>query len=145
MVDDNGWDFVRNITTWRRSLLLTNDGISGRCCHLALSCRNRSEGLVPELSLEFCATGEVYGLLFEFWIGITRLGGFGVAGIRRIDPCLWLMGFQRERLEELFLRTLNQGLAKRSKTTGLTASGLAGEKARSDAYPDQADAATQHA
>ena len=29
----------------------------GRCCHLAISCRYRSEGLVPELSLEFCATG----------------------------------------------------------------------------------------
>lgn len=28
----------------------------GRCCHLAPSCRNRSAGLVPDISLEFCAT-----------------------------------------------------------------------------------------
>ena len=32
-------------------------GHGGRCCHLALSYWNRSEGLVPEFSLEFCATG----------------------------------------------------------------------------------------
>ena len=31
--------------------------ITGRCCRLAISSGNRSEGLVPELSLGFCATG----------------------------------------------------------------------------------------
>ena len=31
--------------------------ITGRCCHLTPSCWNRSEGLVPELSLVFCASG----------------------------------------------------------------------------------------
>ena len=38
-------------------------GVSGRSCHLALSCRNRFEGLVHELSLEFCATGLNHGQL----------------------------------------------------------------------------------
>ena len=32
-------------------------GRGGRCCRLAISSGNRSEGLVPELSLGFCATG----------------------------------------------------------------------------------------
>ena len=36
---------------------------SGRCCHLALCRWNRSEGLVSELSLEFCATGMNCGQL----------------------------------------------------------------------------------
>ena len=36
--------------------MLTSTGVSGRCCQLAFSCGNRSEGLVAELSLEFCAT-----------------------------------------------------------------------------------------
>ena len=31
--------------------------ITGRCCRLAISSGNRSEGLVSELSLGFCATG----------------------------------------------------------------------------------------
>ena len=31
--------------------------ITGRCCHLAISSGNRSESLLPELSLGFCATG----------------------------------------------------------------------------------------
>ena len=31
--------------------------VSGRCCHLAISSGNTPEGLVPELSLELCATG----------------------------------------------------------------------------------------
>ena len=35
--------------------------ITGRCCHLAISSGNRSEGLVSELSLGFCATG-FYGV-----------------------------------------------------------------------------------
>ena len=30
---------------------------SGRCCRLGSSYRNRPEGLVPELSLIFCAIG----------------------------------------------------------------------------------------
>ena len=38
-------------------ILPINTGLSGRCCHLATSYGNRSEGLVPELSLEFCASG----------------------------------------------------------------------------------------
>ena len=35
----------------------TNAGPGGCCCHLVLSCWNGPEGLVPELSLGFCATG----------------------------------------------------------------------------------------
>ena len=54
-----------------------NAGPGGRCCHLAISCRNRSEGLVPELSLIFCATGfEVVQLSFqstEVISGVERL------------------------------------------------------------------------
>ena len=57
VVDDNGCAFVSKITTWRRSLLLANVGVSGRCFHLAFSYRNRSKGLSPELSLIFCAIG----------------------------------------------------------------------------------------
>ena len=37
-------------------ILPTNAGPCGRCCHFASSCGNTSEGFVPELSLEFCAT-----------------------------------------------------------------------------------------
>ena len=33
------------------------NGVSGSCCHLVSSCRNRSEVLVPDLSLSFCAIG----------------------------------------------------------------------------------------
>ena len=36
---------------------LTNAGHCGRCCHLALSHRNGSKGLVPELSLGFVQLG----------------------------------------------------------------------------------------
>ena len=36
--------------------LLLSVGHGGRCCHLAACCGKRSEALVPELSLEFCAT-----------------------------------------------------------------------------------------
>ena len=32
-------------------------GLSGRSCHCVSSCCYGSEGLVPEMSLEFCATG----------------------------------------------------------------------------------------
>ena len=38
-------------------MLPISAGISGRCCHLAIGRGKRSEGLVPELSLVFCATG----------------------------------------------------------------------------------------
>ena len=38
-------------------ILRISIGVSGRCCHLVLSYGNRSEGLVPELSPDFCATG----------------------------------------------------------------------------------------
>lgn len=39
------------------SELAISRAIPGCCCCLALSCRNSSEGLVPELSLVFCASG----------------------------------------------------------------------------------------
>ena len=55
------------------------------------------------------------------------------------------MGIKREWLEEWFLRALNSGLAQQSRAVGETAPGLSGEQARSDAHPDHADAATQHA
>ena len=59
------------------AILLINAGPGGRCCHLAISCRNRSEGLVPELSLIFCATGfDVVQLSFqstEVISGVERL------------------------------------------------------------------------
>ena len=42
---------------WSQSVLRISAGVSGRCCHLASYFGNRVEGLVPELSLEFCATG----------------------------------------------------------------------------------------
>ena len=45
--------------------------ITGRCCHLTPSCWNRSEGLVPELSLVFCAIGRVCGLML-----IRSLNGY---------------------------------------------------------------------
>ena len=35
---------------------LFSTGVSGRCWHLATSSGNRSEGLVPVLPQEFCAT-----------------------------------------------------------------------------------------
>ena len=37
---------------------LISAGPGGRCCRLVNSFWNRSEGLVPELSLIFCATGQ---------------------------------------------------------------------------------------
>ena len=35
----------------------SNTGLGGRCCHLGANSCSGSEGLVPELSLECCATG----------------------------------------------------------------------------------------
>ncbi len=55
-------------------ILLINDGIFGRCCHLALSYMYGFEGLVPELSLNFCATRHDYGQLFDPQVGLIRLG-----------------------------------------------------------------------
>ncbi len=42
------------------AILLISAGPGGRCCRLVLNDGNRSEGLVLELSLEFCATGCVH-------------------------------------------------------------------------------------
>ena len=39
------------------SHLRIGDGVFGHCCHLGSSYRNRTKGLVPELSLIFCAIG----------------------------------------------------------------------------------------
>lgn len=49
-------------TQWRQPApnLLIRAGLGGRCCLFSLSCKNRSEGLVPELSLGFCAIGLNY-------------------------------------------------------------------------------------
>ena len=41
----------------RASRRRTKAGPGGCCCHLAISCGNSFETLVPVLSLGFCATG----------------------------------------------------------------------------------------
>jgi len=46
---------VRLELSW--SHLRISAGVSGHCCHLGSSYRNRTKGLVPELSLIFCAIG----------------------------------------------------------------------------------------
>ena len=51
--------------------LMVNAGLGGRCCHLVLSCWNGPEGLVPELSLEICATGLV-GVQLSHWYRVGR-------------------------------------------------------------------------
>ena len=48
----------RNELLQAASILMINAGRGGRCCHLAHSFCNRSEGLVPDLFSDFCATGQ---------------------------------------------------------------------------------------
>ncbi len=59
------------------AILLISAGPGGRCCRLVPNYGNRSEGLIPELSLIFCATGfDVVQLSFqstEVISGVERL------------------------------------------------------------------------
>ncbi len=47
------------------AILLISAGPGGRCCRLVPNYGNKSEGLVPELSLGFCATG-INGVRLSF-------------------------------------------------------------------------------
>ena len=57
-------------------ILLISTGLGGCGCHPAFSCRNRPEGLVPEFSLSFCATGQEY----------VQLGGVSLQVQIRLNP-----------------------------------------------------------
>ncbi|AII49684.1 hypothetical protein KR52_11100 [Synechococcus sp. KORDI-52] len=92
MADSSTYRELATILAFMNADLRATEGISVKYqngpsgyCHLAPSCRNSSEGLVFELSLIFCATGDSYMQLNALQMGMTRLGSLKRRGS---DPSL---------------------------------------------------------